>query len=116
MLSDSRIKEYQTKSAEMMARAKMALTPKEVTNIEVCDYELGMVEVIGTQIVIYVNTERCCAKELIMLPGQICPEHLHPPIGDYPGKEETFRCRWGELYLYVPGEPPKLPKAKVPGD
>jgi D-lyxose ketol-isomerase len=30
------------------------------------------------------------------------------------GKQETFRCRYGEVYLYVPGEPAAQPKAKVP--
>jgi D-lyxose ketol-isomerase len=35
------------------------------------------------------------------------------------GKEETFRCRYGKVYLYVPGEGTqdaiggKLPKTKV---
>jgi D-lyxose ketol-isomerase len=31
-----------------------------------------------------------------------------------PGKEETFRCRWGEVYLYVTGEPTPNPKATAP--
>jgi len=26
-----------------------------------------------------------------------------PPQGD-PGKRETFRCRWGQVYLYVEGD------------
>ena len=39
----------------------------------------------------------CCAKELILMPRQTCPEHWHPPVGGEPGKEETFRCRWGEI-------------------
>jgi D-lyxose ketol-isomerase len=30
------------------------------------------------------------------------------------GKQETFRCRWGEVYLYVEGEPAKNPKAQPP--
>jgi D-lyxose ketol-isomerase len=29
------------------------------------------------------------------------------------GKQETFRCRWGEVYLYVPGDPTQQPKAKI---
>jgi ABC-type sugar transport system, auxiliary component len=29
-----------------------------------------------------------------------------------PGKQETFRCRWGEVYLYVPG--PKTKKSCKP--
>jgi len=30
------------------------------------------------------------------------------------GKQETFRCRWGEVYLYVDGEPTENPKASPP--
>ena len=36
-------------------------------------------EEIGLQLVVYVNTERVCAKELVLFPHQICPEHRHPP-------------------------------------
>jgi D-lyxose ketol-isomerase len=61
-----------------------------------------------------VNTDRCCAKELVLFPRQTCPEHFHPPVGNDPGKEETFRCRWGEVYLYVPGEPTPDPHATPP--
>jgi D-lyxose ketol-isomerase len=50
-----------------------------------------------------VNTESCCAKELAMLPGQLCPEHRHPPVDGKPGKEETFRVRAGEVHLFLPG-------------
>lgn len=49
-----------------------------------------------------------------MFPGQICPEHRHPDIAGKPGKEETFRCRAGEVYLYVPGETTAHPKGHVP--
>jgi D-lyxose ketol-isomerase len=31
---------------------------------------------------------------------------VHPPVGADPGKEETFRCRWGRVYLYIEGPPP----------
>jgi D-lyxose ketol-isomerase len=66
------------------------------------------------QLVTYVNTNRVCAKELVLLPGQTFPEHRHPPVGGGPGKEETFRCRWGTLYLYVPGEVEPRPLARPP--
>ena len=49
-----------------------------------------------------------------MLPGQTCPLHRHPPVEGEPGKEETFRCRRGEVYLYVPGAGARRPKARVP--
>lgn len=55
-----------------------------------------------------------CAKEMVLLPGQTCPQHTHVPFGDYPGKEETFRCRWGQVYLYVAGEPASPIRAQVP--
>ena len=58
--------------------------------------------------------ERVCAKELVLFPHQTCPEHRHPPVENEPGKEETFRCRWGKIYLYIPGEPTPNPKAKPP--
>jgi len=35
-------------------------------------------------------------------------------VAGEPGKEETFRCRWGEVYLYVPGEATSNPKARPP--
>lgn len=105
---------YQQKAYEYLQRAGIVLTPDERENIEIADLGLGEYERTGLALVTYVNTERVCAKELVLLPGQTCPEHLHPPVDGKPGKEETFRCRWGEVYLYVPGEPTPNPKAKAP--
>ncbi len=51
-----------------------------------------------------------------MFPNQICPEHRHPKLDGKPGKEETFRCRQGEVYLYVPGVPTRSPQGNVPED
>lgn len=31
-----------------------------------------------------------------------------------PGKQETFRCRYGEVYLYVDGGPAAAPAARPP--
>jgi D-lyxose ketol-isomerase len=73
-----------------------------------------MLDSIGLELIVYVNTDRCCAKELILFPGQTCPEHRHPPVEGEPGKEETFRCRYGKVYLYVPGTPAKNPKSSAP--
>ena len=35
-------------------------------------------------------------------------------LGDYPGKEETFRVRYGTCYLYVEGEPCANPAVMPP--
>jgi D-lyxose ketol-isomerase len=90
------------------------LTGEERANIEIAEFGLGEVERTGLELVVYINTDRYCAKELILFPGQTCPEHRHPPVGDDPGKMETFRCRSGQVWLYVEGQPAPDPKATVP--
>jgi D-lyxose ketol-isomerase len=91
------------RAAAMLADAGVVLTPAERESIEVADFGLGRLEEIGLQLVVYVNTERVCAKELVLFPGQTCPEHRHPPVDGEPGKEETFRCRRGAVHLHVDG-------------
>jgi len=91
------------RAAAMLAEAGIVLTPAEQDEIEVADFGLGTLDEIGLQVVVYINTERVCAKELVLFPGQSCPEHRHPPVGDDPGKEETFRCRTGSVVLWVDG-------------
>lgn len=110
-------KKYQdaiSRTLEYLDRAGIVLTAREKQNIEIADFGLGELEWAGLQIVTYVNTSRCCAKELVLFPHQTCPEHRHPSIGTEAGKEETFRCRFGEVYLYVPGPKTVNPKAIVP--
>ncbi|MFL5944107.1 MAG: D-lyxose/D-mannose family sugar isomerase [Gaiellaceae bacterium] len=87
----------------MLAEAGIVLTPAERENIEIADFGLGRLEEIGLQIVVYVNTDRVCAKELVLFPHQHCPEHRHPPVAGEPGKEETFRVRRGTVHLHVAG-------------
>jgi len=87
----------------MLADAGVVLTQAERDDIEVADFGLGRVEEIGLQLVVYVNTQRVCAKELVLFPHQTCPEHRHPPVAGEPGKEETFRCRTGTVHLHVDG-------------
>ncbi len=99
---------------ELYRKAGIVLSEQEQQHLEFCDYGLGDFDRIGTEILIYVNTKRVCAKEMALTPNQICPEHIHPALGDYPGKEETFRCRWGEVFLYVPGVPTQNPHGVVP--
>jgi len=82
-------------------KAGIVLTPAEKESIEVADFGLNDLERTGLQILVYINTERVCAKEMVLFPGQTCPEHKH--VGS-PGKEETFRCRFGQVHLDVDGQ------------
>jgi len=114
MLTKSEYQAAQKRAKEFLDRAGIVLTKEEEGNIEVAEFNLQQLETIGLELVVYVNTPRVCAKELVMFPRQTCPEHRHPPVMDEPGKEETFRCRWGQMYLYVPGEATPNPKAIIP--
>lgn len=88
----------------MLAANKIVLTPEEEDNIEITDFGLGNLENEGLQIVVYENNEYYCAKELVLMPNQVCSEHKHPPRGNQPGKMETFRCLFGQVWLFVEGE------------
>lgn len=91
------------KAIEYYKMAHIVLTDAEKQRIEVADFGLGRVNEIGLQLLTYINTERVCAKEMVLLPKQTCPEHRHIPTNGADGKEETFRCRFGTVYLYVDG-------------
>jgi D-lyxose ketol-isomerase len=96
-----RAREY---TVEELAKAGIVLRDDEVSRIEIADFGLGRLDETGLQLFVYVNTDRYCAKELVLFAGQMCPEHRHPPFEGTPGKEETFRCRTGTVELVVDGE------------
>jgi len=114
MIKRSEMRAVQARAAEMLAQVGIQLTSEERENIEIAEFGLGELERTGLELVVYVNTDRYCAKELVLFPGQTCPEHLHPPVFGEPGKMETFRCRWGKVWLYVAGEPTVPIKATIP--
>jgi D-lyxose ketol-isomerase len=114
MISNEALTAARQRTLDYFERAGIVLTPAERENIEIADFGLSDLERTGLELVTYLNTDRCCAKELVLFPRQTCPEHWHPPVAEDSGKEETFRCRWGEVYLYVPGEPTPTPQGKPP--
>lgn len=98
------MKTTQARAAAFFDKAGIILTEQEKECIEIADFGLNALEQTGLQLVTYINTQRVCAKEMVLLPRQTCPEHLHPDVAGTLGKEETFRCRWGKVYLYVEGD------------
>lgn len=109
--------EYQVavmRAVQMLKESGIVITPVEQESFEVADFGLGELSKTGLQVKTYINTERVCAKEIVMFPHQTCPEHWHPTAGQKLGKEETFRCRWGMVYLYIPGAPTSNPVCHPP--
>lgn len=104
----------QSRAREVLHAAGIVLTADEAANIEVADLGLNRLDVEGLELVTYINNDRYCAKELVLFPGQTCPEHRHPPVDGKRGKQETFRCRSGEVWLYVEGAPAASMRARVP--
>lgn len=114
MISQQQYQAVVDRSVEMLKQAGIVITPEERERFEVADFGLEELEKTGLEIITYVNTDRVCAKEIVMLPHQTCPEHWHPTKGSRLGKEETFRCRWGSVLLYVPGTPTARPSCSPP--
>ena len=113
MLTTTEVAAARRRAADILADAGIALTPEELDGIEVADFGLSRLEELGLELLVYVNTDRVCAKELVLFPRQTCPEHRHPPFDGTPGKEETFRCRRGLVYLYTEGDRSPAPAAQL---
>ncbi|SEP84321.1 Protein of unknown function [Ignavigranum ruoffiae] len=92
---------YKEKVIEQFKSSGMTFTNKELGNIEFADFGLNNIEVEGLNLIVYENNKRYCAKEMVLLSNQTCPEHLHPDRVDMEGKQETFRCRKGKVFLFV---------------
>ena len=114
MITSTQLESARKRAAEMLKQAGIVARPDELARIEVADMGLSELEQSGIQILTLVNSPQIAVKVLVSFPRQAEPEHMHPRLGDYPGKEETIRCEWGELYLYGPGEPTPNPRGHPP--
>jgi D-lyxose ketol-isomerase len=114
MIRRSELERAKKQAAEILSNVGVVLRPDELEKIVAADFGLSELWISGVQILTLVDTEQIAAKLLIQFPNQTEPEHLHPPVGNYAGKEETIRCEWGEFYLYTPGEPTPNPRGCPP--
>lgn len=102
------------RAAEMIRNVGVVVLDDDFENFLILDFGLGELEQFGLQILELVVTPTLTVKLIAMFPNQVCPQHRHSPFGDSPGKEESFRCEWGEVYVMLPGEPTPNPKAAPP--
>ncbi len=104
----------QKRAISLLNRTGIAFKTDEITRIAVADFGLSDLEHTGGQILTLVDTREIAVKLIAMFPGQVLPEHRHPPLGNYPGKAETLRCAWGVLYLYTEGPACPAPAGHPP--
>lgn len=71
-------------AVKFYSKAGIVLTSQEKRMMEVAEFGLGDLYHTGLQVVVYVNTERYCAKEIALFPRQTCPEHFHPNLDGEP--------------------------------
>ncbi|NLL07605.1 MAG: D-lyxose/D-mannose family sugar isomerase, partial [Firmicutes bacterium] len=66
MLTKAQVEAARQRALEYFEKARIVLTDEEKANIEVADFGLGDLENTGLQLVTYVNTDRYCAKEMVL--------------------------------------------------
>ncbi len=114
MLSEEMLARARGRGLELLAHAGIVITAAEQRDMDVADFGLDDFLQTGLIEIVYVNNDSYCAKELLLAARQTCPEHRHPPVAGRPGKQETFRCRSGRVFLYVAGEPHPAPQCRPP--
>jgi D-lyxose ketol-isomerase len=104
MITKQEFVKAQQEAGDMMRKAGLVITQKEIEKMDVADFGLSDLRNEGAQILTFFCTERVAAKVIALFPNQTEPEHWHTSVGEDPGKEETLRIISGTVRIYVPGE------------
>jgi D-lyxose ketol-isomerase len=116
MITRSQEHTLRARAAEVLGKTGFPITHTELESIAIADFGLSEPLREGAQILTLFATERISAKLIVLFPGQILPEHWHPPVGDDPGKEEILRGYWGTVRYFEQGDAPVdtalVPKGK----
>ena len=93
-----------SEAMKLIARSGLVVTEAEQEAMDTADFGLGRLRIEGAQIISWFDTPRVSARVIALFAGQTEPEHWHVSTTQGPGKEETLRVLFGELFLYLPGE------------
>lgn len=105
----------QSEAAEFLRKANIALSENERALIEVADFGLDDIRNVGLEIVVYENNDRYCAKELILFPRQMCPQHRHPQVSQMNPVNRRLFDVVGAKYICMSKENPRsAPKPSFP--
>lgn len=104
---------YKDQALDLITKSGFPLLDKEIESMKANDFGLGNFEKEGFFLVDLLRTDRVRTNLIILLPGQILPEHLHPSYDNEQGKEETIRVLYGESSVFVEGKETN-PELKLP--
>ena len=104
------------KASAMLQEAGLAITPAERERFEVADFGLNELEKTGLQIITYVNTDRCCAKEIIMTPVKPVRSINIQRLVVFPARKKRFAAVGEPFISMCLGRHPLLSRAfHLPG-
>lgn len=116
MITRKEAESARKRAGEMIARAGIAFSQKELEQMDVADFGLSDLQREGAQILSLFETNKVACRVIALFPGQTEPEHWHEGIGAQEGKEETLRVISGILRVCVEGEenldPACIPEGK----
>src|SRR5262249_25520164 len=72
VLTRAEVDDARHRAAAVLDAAGIVLTPEEREGIEIADFGLSRLAELGLEVVVYMNTDRVCAKELVLFPRQTC--------------------------------------------
>ena len=77
----------QQTAADLIRKTGVLIRESEYDGIAVADFGLSNLRYFGAQVLTLVNTEEIAVKLIALHSFQTLPEHWHPKIGEYEGKE-----------------------------
>lgn len=114
MITKQELRPRRSEALRLFRKAKIHLSGKERRSIEVADFGRHAFADTSLGVLVCVNTDRRCAKDLALWSGQMRPQHRHPPVGTDPGKEEIVCCRRDRVHRFIEGTRTRRPGARSP--
>lgn len=101
---------------EFMEEAGYPLSDNVRQNLWVTDYSLGKFLELGLACIFWVNDEKAgyASLDVVLLPGQIIPEHWHEAVEGVPAKMESWNVRYGSTHAFGEGEPTAAISVTIP--
>jgi mannose-6-phosphate isomerase-like protein (cupin superfamily) len=95
-MKKSELEKAKKDALAMLRGAGIVLAPDE--EIEITDFGKGHYERLGLGLIIRVSEPEYASKWLTVLPGQVCPNHVHEHI------KETFFVIKGDVEMWIGDE------------